>query len=174
LILLPSTCFSIISFNSLKYHHRTHQSFPTRRSSDLVASAFIVRTMERRSSVVSSRLRSASMVCIGDGLEGFADAGRGEREDPLPVLIGQPLAALDASPDVRQLAPHGLPNDVLGLRDVGEREPIEEPRRQRDEDDDLRGGRNGRVLRLLQHLPNPLAPSERSAAVLVEARAETR
>src|SRR5690606_41935350 len=84
LILLPSTCFSIISFNSLKYHHRTHQSFPTRRSSDLVASAFIVRTMERRSSVVSSRLRSASMVCIGDGLEGFADAGRGEREDPLP------------------------------------------------------------------------------------------
>src|SRR5690606_37690183 len=129
-------------------------------------------TIERKSSVVSTRLRSASMVCIGDGPEGLADAGRSELEDLLAVLVLQPLAPFDAKPELRELAPHGLPNDVLGLRDIAQREPIEHPRRQRDERHDLAGGTDGRVLRLLQHLANPLAARQRTAGVLVETRAE--
>src|SRR5690606_8451605 len=137
-----------------------------------VASAFIVRTMERRSSVVSSRLRIASVVCIGFGSEGFLDAATGQREDPPALLVGERLPPFDAGPYLGKLAADRLPDDAFRLRDFRQRERIEEPRGQREEGHDLRGGGHGRVLRLLQHLANPLAARERAARVVVEPGAE--
>src|SRR5690606_36913288 len=78
-----------------------------------VASAFIVRTMERRSWVVSSRLRIASVVCIGFGSEGFLDAATGQREDPPALLVGERLPPFDAGPYLGKLAADRLPDDAF-------------------------------------------------------------
>src|SRR5690606_30988154 len=71
-----------------------------------IASPFMVRTIERRSSAVSSRPLIASAVCIGLDIEGgFEPLGR-QGENPLPVLLGQTIPPVDAGPDLRQAAAH--------------------------------------------------------------------
>src|SRR5690606_35676323 len=139
-----------------------------------VASAFIVWTIERRSSVASRRRRIASAVCIGVDLERRLDPAARHGEHALAILVAQLLPLLDGGPDARELGPHRFPDQLLRTSDRGERQVVEVPGGEREQGDDLGRGGDRRILWLLEHLPDPLAARERTPGIVIEAGSEPR